>query len=127
MSDLLEKDLKKNKQSLHNHAIQIDIKNVSKSFGNKEVLKDIQLTIEKGEFIAIIGKSGSGKSTLLRLVAGLETLTNGELLFDKVPSSQSTANITMMYQDSRLLPWKKVIENVGLGLKGNWSEKQNEF
>ncbi|MFL0364892.1 ATP-binding cassette domain-containing protein [Pseudobacillus sp. 179-B 2D1 NHS] len=123
MSDLQAKDLKKNKHSLHDHAIQIDIKNVSKSFGNKKVLKGIQLTIEKGEFIAIIGKSGSGKSTLLRLVAGLETLTNGELLFDEVPSSQSTANITMMYQDSRLLPWKKVIENVGLGLKGNWSEK----
>lgn len=89
------------------HSIQIDIEKASKSFGEKEVLKDVTLTINKGEFIAIIGKSGSGKSTLLRLVAGLETLTEGELRFNGVPSTQSTSNITMMYQDSRLLPWKK--------------------
>lgn len=105
------------------HSIQIDIEKASKSFGEKEVLRDVTLTINKGEFIAIIGKSGSGKSTLLRLVAGLETLTEGELRFNGVPSTQSTSNITMMYQDSRLLPWKKVKENVGLGLDGNWEEK----
>jgi sulfonate transport system ATP-binding protein len=123
MRDLKVTDMKKDRQSLENHAIQIDVKNVSKFFGEKEVLRGVQLTIERGEFVAIIGKSGSGKSTLLRLVAGLETLTSGELLFDGVPSNQSTSNITMMYQDSRLLPWKKVIGNVGLGLQGNQTEK----
>lgn len=126
MSNLQKKDLKKDREYFNNQAIQIDIKNASKFYGDKEVLKGIQLTIEKGEFVAIIGKSGSGKSTLLRLVAGLETLTKGEVLFDEVTPSQSTANITMMYQDSRLLPWKSVIENVGLGLKGNWMEQAEE-
>jgi sulfonate transport system ATP-binding protein len=126
LSNLQKKDLKKNREYFNNQAIQIDIKNASKFYGVKEVLKGIQLTIEKGEFVAIIGKSGSGKSTLLRLVAGLETLTKGEVLFDEVTASQSTANITMMYQDSRLLPWKRVIENVGLGLKGNWIEQAEE-
>ena len=115
------------KTDSHNaHAIQIDINQLSKHFGEKEVLKNVQLTIEKGQFVAIIGKSGSGKSTLLRLVAGLETVTNGELLFNGVDSKKSTDNVTMMYQDSRLLPWKKVIDNVGLGLDGNWQEKAEE-
>lgn len=100
--------------------IRIDINNLKKSFGPKEILHDISISFEKGEFIAVIGKSGSGKSTLLRLVASLEEITAGELLFDGVPAHQSDANVKMMYQDSRLLPWKKVIDNVGLGLIGNW-------
>lgn len=103
-------------------AIKIELQNASKSFGDNEVLRNINLTIEKGEFVAIIGKSGSGKSTLLRLVSNLEPLTNGKLLFNGIPSSKSTSKITMMYQDSRLLPWKKVIDNVGLGLDGQWTE-----
>lgn len=104
-------------------AVKIELKSLSKSFGDKEVLRDVNLTIEKGEFVAIIGKSGSGKSTLLRLVSNLEPLTSGELLFNGVPASESNAKLTMMYQDSRLLPWKKVIDNVGLGLDGDWKEK----
>lgn len=107
----------------NNDAVKIELINVSKSFGDKEVLHNVNLTIEKGEFVAIIGKSGSGKSTLLRLVSNLESLSSGELLFDHVPAGESKAKLTMMYQDSRLLPWKKVIDNVGLGLEGNWKEK----
>ncbi|MEK3764305.1 MULTISPECIES: ATP-binding cassette domain-containing protein [unclassified Solibacillus] len=107
-------------------AIQIDIKNLKKSFGPKEILHDISISFDKGEFIAIIGKSGSGKSTLLRLVASLEEITAGELLFDGVPATKSEANVKMMYQDSRLLPWKKVIDNVGLGLTGDWKAKAEE-
>lgn len=107
----------------NNDAVKIELINVSKSFGDKEVLHNVNLTIEKGEFVAIIGKSGSGKSTLLRLVSNLEPLSSGELLFDHVPAGESKAKLTMMYQDSRLLPWKKVIDNVGLGLEGNWKEK----
>lgn len=103
-------------------AIKIQMENVSKSFGKNEVLHQVNLTIEKGEFVAIIGKSGSGKSTLLRLIANLESLTSGELIFNGVPISNSKAKMTMMYQNSRLLPWKKVIDNVGLGLDGQWEK-----
>lgn len=98
--------------------VRIDLVGAGKRFGDKEVLKDIELTVEKNEFVAIIGKSGSGKSTLLRLVAGLESLSDGELLFNGKPAGEDASKITMMYQDSRLLPWKTVIQNVGLGLKG---------
>lgn len=110
-------------RTVNENAVKIELKNVSKSFGEKVVLRDVNLTIEKGEFVAIIGKSGSGKSTLLRLVSKLEPLSGGELLFDGVPASESNKKLTMMYQDSRLLPWKKVLDNVGLGLDGNWKEK----
>src|SRR5699024_3255970 len=65
--------------------------------------------------------SGSGKSTLLRLASNLEPLSGGELLFNRTPAAKSKAKMTMMYQDSRLLPWKKVIDNVGLGLGGEWT------
>lgn len=107
-------------------AIKIQIENASKSFGKNEVLRQVHLTIEKGEFVAIIGKSGSGKSTLLRLIANLESLTSGELLFNGESLSDSKAKMTMMYQNSRLLPWKKVIDNVGLGLDGQWKEQANK-
>jgi sulfonate transport system ATP-binding protein len=103
--------------------VEIRIAQLQKTFGDQDVIKDITLTIEAGQFVAIVGKSGSGKSTLLRLVAGLEQPSSGELLFNGGTLKQSLASITMMYQDSRLLPWKKVIDNVGLGLKGNWQQK----
>ncbi|MFP7287097.1 ATP-binding cassette domain-containing protein [Shouchella clausii] len=103
--------------------VEIGIAQLQKTFGDQDVIKDITLTIEAGQFVAIVGKSGSGKSTLLRLVAGLEQPSSGDLLFNGATLKKSQASITMMYQDSRLLPWKKVIDNVGLGLKGNWQQK----
>ncbi|XOQ13641.1 MAG: Aliphatic sulfonates import ATP-binding protein SsuB 3 [Shouchella clausii] len=103
--------------------VEIRIAQLQKTFGDQDVIKGIALTIEAGQFVAIVGKSGSGKSTLLRLVAGLEQPSSGELLFNGATLKQSKSSITMMYQDSRLLPWKKVIDNVGLGLKGNWQHK----
>lgn len=103
--------------------VEIRIAQLQKTFGDQDVIKDITLTIEAGQFVAIVGKSGSGKSTLLRLVAGLEQPSSGDLLFNGATLKKSQASITMMYQDSRLLPWKKVIDNVGLGLKGNWQQK----
>ncbi len=107
-----------NQQGVHIHIEQIE-----KSFGEKTVLKNLSLTIEAGEFVVIVGKSGSGKSTLLRLAAGLEEPTSGDITFNGIPIKEAKPNITMMYQDSRLLPWKSVLNNVGLGLKGNWKEK----
>ncbi|GIO23069.1 ATP-binding cassette domain-containing protein [Oceanobacillus sp. J11TS1] len=106
-----------NVKQLTHQAVQIDVEQGSKSFGEKQVLKDINLSIEKGQFVAIIGQSGSGKSTFLRLAAGLDELTKGKLLYNQTSLDQSTINVTMMYQDSRLLPWKSVIDNVNLGLE----------
>lgn len=103
--------------------IHIRLEHIEKKFGETVVLKNLSLEIEQGEFVVIIGKSGSGKSTLLRLAAGLEEPTSGHMTFNGKPLKESDSSATMMYQDSRLLPWKTVVQNVGLGLKGNWKEK----
>ena len=89
-------------------------------------LKGINLNIHSGEFVAVVGKSGSGKSTLLRLIAGVEAQTSGELLFNNVSVKDSKVKVTMMYQDSRLLSWEKVINNVALGIKDDWERKAEE-
>ncbi|MDM5187306.1 ATP-binding cassette domain-containing protein [Bacillus sp. DX4.1] len=108
------------------NGVQISLKHVEKRFEDKEVLKGINLDIHSGEFVAVVGKSGSGKSTLLRLIAGVETQTSGDLLFNHVSIKDSKVKVTMMYQDSRLLPWEKVINNVALGIKEDWERKAEE-
>ena len=72
--------------------------------------------------MAVVGRSGGGKSTLLRLLAGLETPTAGDVLAGTTPLAEIQEDTRMMFQDARLLPWKSVIDNVGLGLKGQWRD-----
>lgn len=94
----------------------LEILDLTKTFGSVSVLKSINLEVEPGQFIAIVGCSGCGKSTLLRLVAGLEKPTVGGVLLDGEPVRKLSRTVRVMFQDARLLPWKHVIENVGLGL-----------
>jgi len=78
------------------------------------VLSEFDLSIERGSFVAIVGRSGCGKSTLLRLVAGLEKTTSGVL--EKRAEDGRPLDTRIMFQDARLLPWKSVLQNVMLGL-----------
>lgn len=95
-----------------------EIKNLSKKFGDHEVLKDISLTIEEGEVVVIIGPSGSGKSTFLRCMNLLETPSGGELyykgqLFDKkTDARQLRQNVGMVFQRFNLFPMFTVLKNV---------------
>lgn len=98
----------------------ICFRGVTKSFDYKAVLRDIDLEIDAGEFVAIVGRSGCGKSTLLRLAAGIDAPTTGGVYLDSEPIEIFCRKTRMMFQEPRLLPWKRVIENVGLGLKGDW-------
>jgi sulfonate transport system ATP-binding protein len=98
----------------------IGLQGVSKRFGARAILQGIDLHIPSGQFVAVVGRSGCGKSTLLRLLAGLETPSEGELLAGQAPLSSARDETRLMFQDARLLPWKRVIDNVGLGLRGDW-------
>ncbi len=104
---------------------EIRLSDISKSFGAQKVLQGLTLTVRPGEFLAIVGRSGCGKSTLLRLIAGLDsqdsgTISVGWLPRNPVQNSAREQAVRMMFQDPRLLPWKRVLENVGIGARGNW-------
>jgi sulfonate transport system ATP-binding protein len=87
-----------------------------KRFGERRVLEGIHLAIDAGSFVAVVGRSGCGKSTLLRLLAALEQPSGGVLSLDGAPIATHATDIRIMFQDPRLLPWKRVIDNVALGL-----------
>ena len=82
----------------------LEIKNLKKSFGKNEVLKDISLKVDKGEVLCIIGPSGSGKSTLLRCITNLETQDSGIIDFD--------GNFGLVFQDFNLFPHHSVMKNI---------------
>ncbi|TJZ69360.1 ATP-binding cassette domain-containing protein [Chitiniphilus eburneus] len=103
--------------------VALAIRGLSKRFGTQTVLTTLDLDIQAGEFVAIVGRSGCGKSTLLRLVAGLDRASAGRIDADGVPLAQSGADTRLMFQDARLLPWKSVLANVGLGLAGDWQPR----
>jgi sulfonate transport system ATP-binding protein len=92
--------------------VRIAIQSLSKAYAGRQVLKSIELKIEAGEFVAIVGRSGCGKSTLLRLITDLETADSGEITF----GTDGRPETRIMFQDARLLPWKRVLQNVALGL-----------
>ncbi|HWH80766.1 MAG TPA: ATP-binding cassette domain-containing protein [Burkholderiaceae bacterium] len=96
----------------------VDARGLSKRYGERAVLNDVGLAIAPGEFVAIVGRSGCGKSTLLRLLAGLEAADAGQITLDRDARSRHQADIRIMFQDARLLPWKRVLDNVALGLDG---------
>ncbi|MDN8615861.1 ATP-binding cassette domain-containing protein [Variovorax ginsengisoli] len=96
--------------------VRLDIRSLRKRYGEREVLRNTQLHIEPGQFIAIVGRSGCGKSTLLRLVAGLEEATEGTLQVDGKAIDGLHDDTRIMFQEARLLPWRRVIDNVTLGL-----------
>ena len=106
--------------------LPLAVRKLRKTFGERQVLRDIDLHIPAGQFVAVVGRSGCGKSTLLRLLAGLDQPSAGELLAGSAPLSEALEDTRLMFQEARLLPWKKVIDNVGLGLSGHWRPKALE-
>jgi sulfonate transport system ATP-binding protein len=95
---------------------RLELCGIDRNFGARVVLRNLHLEVGAGEFVAIVGKSGSGKSTLLRLVAGLDAPTGGRLCLEDLPIRGINPITRMMFQDARLLPWKRVLDNVTLGL-----------
>ena len=91
------------------------------------ILDNINLNIQSGEFVSIVGSSGCGKSTLLRLIGGLDTEYEGEILLDEHPITKPDLDRGIVFQDHRLFPWLTVEQNIGLALENSdlsASEKQ---
>ncbi|MGB5941866.1 MAG: ABC transporter ATP-binding protein [Leeuwenhoekiella sp.] len=99
----------------------LELKNVNKSYGSEknktEVLKDINLSIEEGEFVAIVGFTGSGKTTLVNMISGLLEPDSGEVLFKGKPVNGTSHERGVIFQNYSLLPWLNVYNNVGMGVK----------
>ena len=100
----------------------VEIAGLSKRFGDKVVLRDLSLAVSSGGFIAIVGHSGCGKSTLLRLIAGLDAPTAGSLAVGGRPVVGQVRESRLLFQEARLLPWRRVLQNVGIGLSRGWDE-----
>lgn len=99
---------------------ELTISNLRKAFGTFEALKDISIAVEDGEFICLLGGSGCGKTTLLRLIAGLETHDEGDILLDGADLTQVPChkrNIGMVFQSLALFPHLNVGDNVAYGMR----------
>ncbi len=101
----------------------LSLKNVCKSYGDTSVLKDINLEIEEGEFIAILGFSGSGKSTLINILAGLDHADSGEVLYKNTPIIEPSPERGLVFQSYSLMPWLTVRDNIGLAVNSIHSDK----
>ncbi|WP_298474033.1 ABC transporter ATP-binding protein [uncultured Maribacter sp.] len=95
----------------------LELKNVCKTYGDTEVLSNINLTIEEGEFVAIVGFTGSGKTTLVNLINGLIKPTSGEVLFKGQPVTDTSHERGVIFQNYSLLPWLTVGQNVFMAVK----------
>lgn len=100
--------------------VAVNLSSVKKSYGAVNVIRDVDIEIADGEFIALVGPSGCGKSTLLRMIAGLESVTDGEILFGEEPVNElnpKERNVAMVFQSYALYPHMTVRENIGFNLK----------
>ncbi|PIW31799.1 MAG: nitrate ABC transporter ATP-binding protein, partial [Nitrosopumilales archaeon CG15_BIG_FIL_POST_REV_8_21_14_020_37_12] len=100
---------------------KLEAKNIVKYFKHDshqlKALGGVNLEIDDGEFVCLVGPSGCGKSTFLRIVAGLETPDEGQVLFDGKPVTATGPERIMVFQEGALFPWLRVQDNVEFGLK----------
>ena len=96
------------------------LKQVNKAFGLRQIIRNLDLSIEEGSILCIVGPSGGGKTTLLRILAGLVTYDSGEFLLDGQPFNPSTSKeqvVGVVFQDFQLFPHLSVMENITLAPK----------
>ncbi|HTF89833.1 MAG TPA: ABC transporter ATP-binding protein [Planctomycetota bacterium] len=109
---------------------RIEVRGVAKSFRQRggrslEVLRDIDFTIEAGEFVCLLGPSGCGKSTLLSIIGGFEKADKGTITVDGAPLSGPDPRRVFVFQEYGIFPWMSVSENVGFGLGALGAEERS--
>lgn len=92
------------------------VRRVNRTFGTRTVLREVNIEIEPGQVVALLGSSGSGKSTLLRLVAGPDRATDGRIEIDGNAVHGIDPRCAVVFQEPRLLPWRSLAANVAFGL-----------
>ena len=105
----------------------IKFENINKYYNGQHVLKDLNLTIEKGSFVTLLGPSGCGKSTLLRCLAGLESISSGSVFLDDEDitfKNPKQRNIGMIFQQYSLFPTMTVYQNISFGLRMKKEKKE---
>src|SRR5215211_3315996 len=105
----------------------LELNNVSRGFNGPAVLSNVNLTIERGEFVAIVGYSGSGKTTLISLIAGLQRPDGGTVKLNDLEITEPGPDRGMVFQNYSLLPWLTVFENIHLAVDQifpNWSAQK---
>jgi nitrate/nitrite transport system ATP-binding protein len=100
----------------------IEFKQAAKSYGARHVLHDVNLSVEEGEFVSIVGTSGSGKTTLIKLAAGLATPDKGTVLVEGKAVTGFPPGASIVFQNYSLLPWLSSLENVRLGVESAFPE-----
>lgn len=108
---------------------RVQLSNVSKAFADQQVLSNINLSINNGEFVIFVGPSGSGKSTLLRLLAGLEQVTEGRLLIDDEDLTDAPPRqrqVAMVFQNYALYPHMSVAKNITFGMRIRKEDKSSQ-
>ena len=108
----------------------VEVKELSFAYENTDtlILKNLNMQIQEGDFVCLLGQSGCGKSTLLRLLAGLEKPTTGEILIDGKPIKGASLERSVVFQDYGLFPWMTAGENIVLALKQKFpKQKKSEL
>jgi sulfonate transport system ATP-binding protein len=106
--------------------LRITLRGVERSFGARRVLDHINLDVPPGQFLAVVGRSGGGKSTLMRLISGLDLPNRGRVKVDDEPVQTIHPRVRLLFQDARLVPWQRVLGNVGIARGDMWQEAAKE-
>ncbi len=100
-----------------NRPVKVEVKNLTKRFGDLLVLDDMSFNIRKGEFVCVVGPTGCGKSTFLNCLTRIHQPSSGDIYIDGVPADPRKHNISFVFQEPSALPWQTVEQNIAYGLK----------
>lgn len=105
--------------------LKLETVNIKKSFDDLKVIEDVSLRLRQNEFVSLLGLSGSGKSTVFNIISGLLVPDEGKVYIDGEDCTGRTGRVSYMYQKDLLLPWKNIIDNIGLPLVIRGMHKSN--